>query len=281
MILSTARGRALLAANVLIAFGLVSAVVQFAGQVFGMKFSHPGLITGASLGLCVVWGFVRSYPRERIERQFVHPDLTVVIKVGDLLEEQAHLVVGFSDTFDTDSDADEVINRASLQGQLLARVYGGDRARLDGELSKALASVTPACVEARTAKQRGKLKRYPIGTVALIGPPDRRVYAVAYSRMGNDLTAHSSLNDLWTSLDRLWKSIAASGQLGRVAIPVMGAELARIYALDRENLLKVIILSFMARSRLEPVCRELVVVIRPQDADKVDLLEMRAFLAAL
>lgn len=61
----------------------------------------------------------------------------------------------------------------------------------------------------------------------------------------------------------------------------MGAELARIYALDRENLLKVIILSFMARSRLQAVCRELVVVIRPQDADKVDLLEMRAFLIAL
>lgn len=197
-VVGTARGRTLLAANVLIAFGLISAVVQFAGQVFGVKFSHPGPVTGVLLGLCVVWGFTRSYPRSRIERQFAHPDLTVVIKVGDLLDEQAHLVVGFSDTFDTDSDADVILNRSSLQGQLLARVYGGDRARLDGELSKALAHVTPVSVETRAAKQKGKLKRYPIGTVALIRPSDRRVYAVAYSRMGADPTAHSSMNDPWT-----------------------------------------------------------------------------------
>ncbi|MDP4511351.1 macro domain-containing protein [Nonomuraea turcica] len=265
----------------LIAFGLISAVVQFAGQVFGLKFSQPGLITGVSLGFCVVWGFARAYPRRRIERQFTHPDLTVIIKIGDLLEERADLVVGFSDTFDTDVGDNAIINRSSLQGQLLTRIYGGDRSRLDGELSKALASVTPASMETRATKPKGKLKRYPIGTVALIGPPDQRIYCVAYSRMGNELTAHSSMNDLWVSLDRLWEAIAASGQLGKVAIPIMGAELARIYALDRENLLKVIILSFMARSRVQAVSRELMVVIRPQEVDKVDLLEMRAFLAAL
>ncbi|MEU8321171.1 macro domain-containing protein [Nonomuraea sp. NPDC048881] len=265
----------------LIAFGLISAVVQFVGQVFGLRFAQPGLLTAVSLGLCVVWGLVRAYPRSSIERQFTHPNLTVVIKIGDLLEEKADLVVGFSDTFDTDIEDDVVINRSSLQGQLLTRIYGGDRSRLDEDLRKALAAVAPANVETRSAKPKGKLKRYPIGTVALIGPPNQRIYCVAYSRMGNELTAHSSMNDLWVSLDHLWEAIAARGQLSRVAIPIMGAELARIYALDRENLLKVSILSFMARSRLQAVSRELVVVIRPQDAEKVDLLEMRAFLAAL
>src|SRR4051794_29191924 len=148
-------------------------------------------------------------------------------------------------------------------------------------MRKALAAVTPASVELRSAKPKGKLKRYPIGTVALIGLPKQRIYCVAYSRMSNELTAHSTMNDFWVSLDHLWEAIAARGQLSRVAIPIMGSELARIYALDRENLLKVSILSFMARSRLQAVSRELVVVIRPQDAEKVDLLEMRAFLAAL
>ncbi|GAA2285039.1 hypothetical protein GCM10010149_33390 [Nonomuraea roseoviolacea subsp. roseoviolacea] len=265
----------------LIAFGLISAAVQFAGQVFGLKFTQPGLLTAVSLGLCVVWGFIRAYPRSIIERQFTHPDLTVKIKVGDLLKEKADLVVGFSDTFDTDIEDDTVINRSSLQGQLLVRAYGGDRSRLDEELRKALATVTPASVETRAAKPKGKLKRYPIGTVALIGPPNQRVYCVAYSRMSNELTAHSTMNDLWLSLDHLWEAIAARGQLSRVAIPIMGSELARIYALDRENLLKVSILSFMARSRLQAVSRELVIVIRPQDAEKVDMLEMQAFLAAL
>ncbi|MEV4062426.1 macro domain-containing protein [Nonomuraea dietziae] len=281
LVVGTSRGRSLAISHMLIAFGLISAVVQFAGQVFGLKFTDPGLLTAVFLGLCVVWGFVRAYPRSRIERQFTHPDLTVVIKIGDLLEEKADLAVGFSDTFDTDIEDDAIINRGSLQGQLLTRTYGGDRSRLDTELSKALAAVNPVRVETRAAKPKGKLKRYPIGTVALIGSPKQRIYCVAYSRIDNGLIARSSMNDLWISLDRLWEAMAARGQLGRVAIPIMGAELARIYALDRENLLKVIVLSFMAHSRMQAVSRELVVVIRPQDADKIDLLEMRAFLAAL
>jgi hypothetical protein len=43
----------------------------------------------------------------------------------------------------------------------------------------------------------------------------------------------------------------------------------------------VIVLSFIAQARTRPVCQELTVVIRPEDVEKVDMLELRAFLAAL
>ncbi|MEV0386002.1 macro domain-containing protein [Nonomuraea sp. NPDC050643] len=281
LVVRTSRGRILLATQFFIAFGIVSAAVQFVGQVFGARFANPAGVTAISLAACLAWGLLRAFPRGRISRDLVHPDVTITIRVGDLLNQDADLVIGFTDTFDTDIGDNAVINRGSLQGQLLGRMYDGDLARLDEELEQAMAAVVPISVETRADKPKGKLKRYPLGTVATIGSPFRRIYCVAYSRMGNDLTARSSIDDLWLSLGHLWAAIARKGQLNRVAVPIMGAELARVHALDRENLLKMTILSFVAQSRTCPICRELVVVIRRADVEKVDLLEMKAFLAAL
>ncbi|WP_197094125.1 macro domain-containing protein [Nonomuraea sp. SBT364] len=280
-IVRTPRGRVLLTTQFFIAFGVVSAAVQFVGQVFGARFGNPGAVTAISLAACLAWGLLRAYPHSRVSRDFTHPDMTITIKIGDLLEEEADLVVGFSDTFDTDITDNGVINRGSLQGQLLSRLYEGDLRRLDGELDRALAVTVPTSVESAESKPQGKLRRYPVGTVAMIGSPRRRVYCVAYSRMGNDLVARSSMDDLWLSLGHLWTAVGQNSQLRRVAAPIMGAELARVHALDKENLLKVIILSFISHSRLRPVCRELTVTIRPEDSEKVDMLEMKAFLAAL
>ncbi|WP_030454119.1 macro domain-containing protein [Herbidospora cretacea] len=276
----TPRGRRQFAAQSLIAFGLISAIVQFTGQVFGVKFDHPAMVTGISLAVCVIYGVVQSFPRTQTTAEFRHPDLSITVRVGDILSIESDLVVGFCDTFDTDTSDNIVINRKSLQGQLLHQLYDNDRGRLDKELDQALSGVQPVFVEPSTAK-RGKLERYPVGTVAVIGSPDRRIYCLAYSRMSNTLLAESSIDDLWLSLSRLWATIADRGQLNSVAIPIIGAELARVSTLDRENLLKVIILSFAAQSRVRPICRELTVVVRPSELDKVDMLEVRAFLGAL
>ncbi|SPL91886.1 putative regulatory protein [[Actinomadura] parvosata subsp. kistnae] len=277
----TSRGRVLLATQFFIAFGVVSAGVQFVGQVFGVRFGNPGGVTAISLGACLAWGVLAAYSRGRVSRDFPHPDMTITIQVGDLFAQEADLVVGFTDTFDLDTTDDSIINRNSLQGQLLSRLYEDDLARLDGELKRALTATVPVAAETAESKPRGKRDRYPLGTVAVIGSPRRRIYCLAYSRMGNDLVARSSVDDLWAGLARLWAAIGDHSQLGHVAVPVMGAELARVHALDRENLLKVIILSFVAHSRMRPVCRRLSVIIRPEDVEKVDLLEMRAFLTAL
>jgi hypothetical protein len=207
--------------------------------------------------------------------------MIVTLTVGDLFEQQAHLVIGFSDTFDTDTTDNLVINARSMQGQLLDRVYGGDRVRLDGELEAALHHVVVQSEETPEGKRHGKRARYPIGTVAVLGTPTRRIFAVAYSRMGNDLIANADLDGLWLSLSRTWAAIRVHGQRQRVAVPLMGAEFARISNLDREHLLKLILLSFVACSRDRPITPELVAVIHPRDFERVNLLELEAFLRAL
>ncbi|MFI6294745.1 macro domain-containing protein [Nonomuraea sp. NPDC050790] len=200
---------------------------------------------------------------------------SLVIARGDLFaQDDAHLVVGFTDTFDTATDHDLIISRQSVQGQLLHRLYDDDRARLDRELKTALRHVTPEGVETRSAKRRGKLTRYPPGTVAVLHQRGRCVFAVAYSHMGNNLVADSSLDRLELGLDLLWKAVYLHGQRKPVALPLLGSGLARIDGVEREKLLRTITRSFLRSSRSRPFCPELRIVIQPAELGKINMLSV-------
>lgn len=216
-----------------------------------------------------------------IYHQLASPDVALNIIAGDLFDQDTHLAVGFSDTFDTSIADDRVIHSSSLQGQLLRRVYHGDQDRLDEELAAALAGIQPASVESRHDKPYGKLARYPLGTVAVLGQPRRLIFASAYGRMGNDLVAHAPVEDLWHCYTALWDAVYRHGQRGALSVPLMGSGLARIDTLDRGNLLRLILMSFMAYSRLRLICHELRIVIYPGDVQRVDLAGLRDFLQTL
>ncbi|WP_208811002.1 macro domain-containing protein [Micromonospora echinofusca] len=277
----TARGLRLLAANVLAAFGLISAVVQLGAQLVPDVMPDTTVVIAATVSACLVWGMVRAYPRRRLQYEFTHPAMNVTVEVGDLFDQEVDLVVGFSDTFDTATDDRELISSDSVQGQLVQRLYGGDAKRLDRDLRAALAGVDPVGRETRRTKPKGNLLRYPLGTVAVLHRSGRRIFAVAYSRMGTDYVARSSVDNLWLSLNGLWDAVYRHGQRGELAIPLLGSGLARIDALDRESLLKMILLSFVARSREAQLCREFRVLIHPDDVDRINLLEVAAFIRTL
>lgn len=267
--------------SVLIAFGAVSALVQFVGQLFPHAFSEPGFVTIVALAACVAYGAGRSWPKRRLRRTFARPDMSVSIVAGDLFDETGHLVVGFSDTFDTSVAGGAVVNADSVQGQLLRRRYTGDVHRLDRELDARLRETRPVATEHRADKPRGKLDRYELGTVAVLGERPRLIFAVAYSRLGNDCVAESGVEELWFSLHRLWDAVYRHGQHERVAMPLIGDGLSRIDFLDAEMLLRLLLLSFVARSRERRICRELRIVLRPEVFRRIDLREVDAFLSSL
>jgi DNA-binding SARP family transcriptional activator len=207
---------------------------------------------------------VRSVSSKQVIRvQLSDPQVSIVVMSGDLFsQDDANLVVGFADTFDTDTRQDIVISRESTQGQLLDRLYAGDRDELDRDLRAALSRVPKESVETRSAKPRGKLTRYPVGTVATLPHPTRRVFAVAYSKLGNDMVARSTLPGLQASLENLWDAIYLRGQLRPVAMPLTGSGMARAGHASPQELLTTIVRSFIASSRKRYLSPELRVVIR-------------------
>ena len=215
----------------------------------------------------------------------IHPlktlDITVKIIAGDLLDQDTHLAIGFSDTFDTSTAEDRIIHSSSLQGQLLRKMYLDDSERLDQELAAALAGVAPLSTESRDDKPYGKLARYPLGTIAVLGEPRRLIFATAYGQMGNDLVSQAPVADLWPCFTKLWDAVYRHGQRRALSVPLMGSGLARVDTLDRGNLLRLILLSFVSYSRLRLICHELRIVISPGDIHRVDLAGLPDFLKTL
>jgi hypothetical protein len=277
----TRRGLTLLLRNFLAALGLLSGIVQLQIALSPGEKVNFGLVLGALLGVAAVYTLLRSWPRSLVRRNFERPDIAITVKVGDLFDEKSHLVVGFNDVFDTDVTDNVIISPTSVQGQFLQRIYSSATAWLDNELDTALSDEPVAATEVRTEKRHGKLSRYKIGTVAVLGTSAQRYFCVAYSRMGNNLIAKSDVENLWSGLSSLWDAIFLQGHREPVATPIIGSDLARINNMDRESLLRMILLSFVARSRQEIVCRELVIVIHPKDYRHINMLEVEAFIKTL
>ncbi|HEV2638889.1 MAG TPA: macro domain-containing protein [Actinocrinis sp.] len=207
----------------------------------------------------------------------------IVLVRGDLFEQKdANLVVGFTDTFDTATGEDFVINAKSVQGQLVERLFGGQVKVLDEKLRGGLRQVDPVSTESVRDKQRGKRTRYPVGTVVPLAVDGRRVFATAYSRLSNDLVARSGPADLRRSLELLWPSVATYGMYKPVAIPLVGSGLARIVELRREELVIMIVQTFVAACRRDPTTApELRIVLLQEELGKTGLAQIERYLSGL
>jgi O-acetyl-ADP-ribose deacetylase (regulator of RNase III) len=217
-----------------------------------------------------------------LRREFSGLRVELLVRRGDLFDQDdANLVIGFGDTFDTATDSYAAISRDSVQGQLAERVYGGDRKRLDADLAKGLQGIQPVAVESAQAKPRGKRRRYPVGTVVRLPLDGRRVFAVVHCRQDLDLVTHSSAAELRLALEQVWRAARQHGLLKPVAIPVVGADLARVNELSREQLMIMIIDTFLKSCRDSRCAPELRIVLRPSDMERVRIPDIARFVEAL
>jgi hypothetical protein len=218
-----------------------------------------------------------------LRREFPGLRAELVVRRGDLFDQDdANLVIGFGDTFDTATDGyAAAISKESVQGQLIDRVYGGDRTQLDADLVRGLQGIKPIAVESTQAKPRGKRRRYPVGTVTPLPLDGRRVFAVVHCRQDLDLVTHSSAGELRLALEQLWRAVRQQGLLKPVAIPLVGAGLARVNELSREQLMIMIIDTFLESCRDARCAPELRIVLRPADMERVRILDVARFVEAL
>lgn len=231
-------------------------------------------------GLILVSALVSSYaarPRHTVVRALPPTDVKVTIRVGDLLAQAGNVVIGSNDTFDTQFDED-VISPGSIQGQLLTRIFGGDRAELDRQLA---ASLDGLPFERDQAKTFGKSDRYALGTVAIVRRGEACYFLPAFATMTSTHPAHvtSSAEHLQVALARTWERINAAGGRKPVHVPIIGSNLGRI-GLSKTLLIQMIVLSFVAETRRggPPA---LTVWVREDDVEDIDFAVLDEWLRGL
>jgi Domain of unknown function (DUF6430) len=260
----------------LAAFGAFAAAAGLVAALFPDALKDRGAIwVIVVVAVSVGFGLLRSWPRP-IERAYAKPNTAIRLIRGDLFDEPGHIVVGACDTFDT--QVPNVISPQSVQGQALQRLYGGDLARLDQDLDAALVGETPV----GSVQKEGKTERYPIGTVAAVPHGPRRILFLAYTEMNDRNEARGTSDGIWGSMLSLWKAVSLYCNGESVAIPVLGGGQARIsQILPAQDSIRFIAFSFMLASRRERVCDELRIVVRASDYEKLNRLELQAFLDSL
>lgn len=257
-------------------FGGIWLALEPAGLFFPDQFQW-GL--GGYLALVAVSALSAIYaskPPTEISRSLPPTNVSIEIRVGNVLTQHGNVIVGAPDTFDTQLE-DDVISLASVQGQLLTRSFGGNRAALDQLVD---ASVGPGQFDDR--KTFGKRGRHPIGTVAVVRQGQTRYFLPAFTTMSNDLPAHvtSSAEDLQVALARTWQKINIAGQGEPVHTPIIGSNLARL-GLSKTLIIQLIVLSFIAATRKSSGPSALTVWIREKDRTEIDLAEVDEWLRGL
>jgi len=216
------------------------------------------------------------WPKRAFSVSLPDSSTRIAISVSDILEQKGSIVVGTSDTFDT--EIGEIIHPNSLQGQFLTRVYQSDRESLDLDISKSLADVkaTPD-----PTKTYGKSDRYPIGTVACVQRNSNRFFLLAFNKMLADKKRiQTNIQDIWTCLSGCWNVIRENGHHNDIHIPVLATKFGRS-GLSFNLVIQMIIVSFVIALREEGIAPSLTVHIHKGDAKQVDFVALRGWFDCL
>lgn len=236
------------------------------------KYSKFALIPMAVISLIYV--IVSRRPLTRFVYKVPGRDIRVEVKIGNLLEEKADIVISSNTTFDTDM-SNGLISPESLQGQFALKFFQGNIAEIDRQLEIGLAS------SAGTARSNapGKSQEFPMGEVAKVETHSKIFYFVAMSRLNDHGTASSTVRGIEDALGGLWTFIANQGELRDIAMPVLGTGRGRL-DMPRKKMIERIAQSFSDASAGSIFSARLILVIRPEDAENfgVNLFEIRDYL---
>lgn len=218
-------------------------------------------------------GCTARFPVKRVRYRIGKKDYEIEVCIADILALTCDAVISTNTTFDT-SISERRIAKDSLQGQFTLRTYGGDVERLDKDIAKSLNGRPFERVD-----RPGKKKKYSIGTVAVVKPEERTFYLLAMAHLGDDGNAYTTQAERERALELLWEEIANRGELGDVAIPLIGTGRGRLQQ-ARQKVVELIAQSFADASRHRKIATRLTIVISPADAAnyEVNLFQIRDYL---
>ena len=191
-------------------------------------------------------------------------DVTIEIRVGDILVLDGSMVISTNTTFETSLD-NGIISSESLQGKFTHTFYD-DVDHLNRDLEKVLEE--PEVTGTSTSGRR----QWPVGTVVKLRPKGKTVYMTAVAELNDHGVAQGSKEDVVALLGKLWHFIGEKGDLEPVCVPVLGTGRTRL-TVGRDEMVKEIVRSFIAACSERKFTERLTVVIFPDDyiEHKIDL----------
>lgn len=232
-------------------FGIISIVQMFVGwDILGVKDDDTKcklLIFCILIVICIIvaliWGIFFSNKKKIL----ADDEVEIVVKYGDLFKvafpkkqkKEKIVVIAVNCCFDTVINKD-LVKADSVHGQFLHKFIKNDTARLqlDREIEASLQEFDiPYENISRSDKRFGKLKRYPLGSVARIsGENGVTFFLLALTKFDINCVAHCNKHEYVECILKLFEYYDAHGQGNELYLYPMGTRMARTGLSKKEAL---------------------------------------------
>lgn len=194
-------------------------------------------------------------------------DVSITINVGSVFRGKGAVIVPTNSTFDT-TMVDDFISPDSVQGQYQLKYYKGKPEELDKLIKVGLSEED----QYKLLRDRTKTnnKQYPIGTVCrILG--EKTAYFLADSNINkNGIPDQEDVSDICIALTKLWDSLCEIGNKEPYFIPLLGTGKARVRNATKDEIVRLIVTSFLAAVRDKNITDSLVICVHPNDYKDID-----------
>lgn len=250
---------------------IIEVLVFFNRQEFadGMK-----SIWWLFLSAGVILVIYQNWPKHLYTYKVNNRDVSISIQIGDVFKNSGALIVPVNNRIDVGNN--EIIPKSSsILKHFIDRIYKSVHAHLETDIKQKLE-------ESRDWYSNfiinEKPVEYKIGTVVPIFREEKQYYLLCNSTLNEQLRSKCTPDDLRNSLIELWAFLTHCGSKDNLVIPIIGTGRGRI-TLTREEVIKEIVLSFLASLSSENYCDHLTICIHPYDLKryKIDISKVVDF----
>lgn len=194
----------------------------------------------AIVSLIIIYFLIWIRANFKHSTKLVVNNSTLIVKSGDIFDEEGLLVIAFNEYFDTLAN-DVIIAKNSLNGIYLSKLNDTEIAQLDKAI-KNNSRLKERVVEKVNGRQLGKKIKYKLGSVFVNGD----FLLVAFSHFDSDNRASLTLKEYVGCLMNLWDEIDQVYGGRSVVMPVMGSGITRFKdaEVQPQELLNILIWTF-------------------------------------
>lgn len=230
---------------------------------------------GWSAAFGIVWLIIdglwfSGFLKQSIEIKGNGFDTRIVIKFGDIFQQEGWRAIAVNDFFDSIVD-DCFVSSRSLHGILLQRYWAGNiddwNRQVDGQLTG-----TPCSSETRG---EGKQSRFELGTTVTVRKDGNKFLCVALSHTDiSNLETKASSSDLHQAVRGLLRKARSVCGNEPLSIPLMGSGLSRV-GIKNNILVDLILTAIFEETKNNKVTGEIRIVLPKEKASEINLASLQ------
>lgn len=190
----------------------------------------------------------------------------VVVKIGDIFQQEGKKVVAFNEYFDTQVD-DIIIAKGTLNGMMVEK-YINDLSGFDNYIENYLKNSPQEYVEYRSG---GKKIRYELGTVV----PYDDFLLLAFSRFDENQCAFLENDDIARLYLKMWSEIDRYKACYTINLPLLGSRnIVRKFDYTPQQLLELLLWSFRISNIKFSNNATLNIILDPKTGKQIDFTKL-------